>query len=134
MKRLPPDSPEAAARTVAMVMLADSEVAPTELESLDRLGICARLGLSRLRFEYVLADCRAELRRHSAWGGKLLLLDCVRIDAMLDAVADPAARARAFACMQEIAVADGRVCDGEATVLGYVRRRWALASMQPVTA
>jgi hypothetical protein len=122
----PTNSAEAVARTVAMVMITDARLSADELDALDKLGVCARVGLDRPAFERVLRECCADLRCHSAWDGRLLLLDRDRVDAMLKPILDPDLRDRAWQCMQAMAGADGEICDSEQVVLEYVRRHWAL--------
>ena len=46
MRAYPIDSPQAATRLLAMVLVADGHYAPSELKTLDRLNACERLGLS----------------------------------------------------------------------------------------
>jgi hypothetical protein len=122
----PNNSAEAVARTVAMVMITDARCSADELAALEASGMCDRLGLDRAAFERVLRACCADLRRHGPWDGRLLLLDCERIDAMLAPVLDPDLRDLAWQCMRAVAAADGEVCDSESIVLDYVRRHWAL--------
>lgn len=47
MRTYPRNSPQAAARIVALAMLADGHVCRSEIEALERCDAAARLGLSR---------------------------------------------------------------------------------------
>jgi hypothetical protein len=47
MRSYPVDSPQAAARIVALPVVADGDIGDAEIEWLDRLGIHAQLGLAR---------------------------------------------------------------------------------------
>lgn len=47
MRCYPPNSPQAAARLVALAVLADGHLSSTELGRLERMNAAARLGLNR---------------------------------------------------------------------------------------
>ena len=54
MRTYPCNSPQAAARIVALTVLADRDICKTELELLDRLAVHEQLGLDREEFHNVL--------------------------------------------------------------------------------
>ena len=55
MRTYPSNSPQAAARIVALTVLADGDISKTELELLDRLAVHEQLGLDRDELHDVLA-------------------------------------------------------------------------------
>ena len=54
MRTYPIDSPQAAARIVALTVLADGDIGQPELDLLDRLAIHEQLGFDRQEFQTVL--------------------------------------------------------------------------------
>ncbi len=54
MRRYPANSPQAAARIVALTAVADGDIGDAEIEWLDRLGVYAQLGLARQELHALL--------------------------------------------------------------------------------
>ena len=71
MRSYPTDSPEAAARLVAMALVADGHYATAEIRTLDRLHAPARLGLAPEAFELVMDHFCEDLllASHGEWMG-----------------------------------------------------------------
>src|SRR5690348_9216244 len=97
MRRYPADSPRAAARVVALILLADGAISRRELGSLVRAGVYERLGLDPLAMQDVLDDLARDLFEFGApvWehaGG----LHPLAIRCVIDDVSDPALRREVF--------------------------------------
>ena len=71
MRSYPRNSPHAAARIVALSLLADRNLCKSELEALERLGAHAKLGLSLAELHTVVHDLCQDLLAASdlAWAG-----------------------------------------------------------------
>ena len=130
MRRYPPDSPEAAARVVALTLLADGAVSRGELSSLVRFDIYRRLGLDHLQMQSVLEELARDLYEFGvpAWehgGGGLhpLVVECV-----LEGVTDPRLRAEIYGICREVAACDSPLSNGEEALLQLASARWQLAA------
>ena len=123
MRSFPKDSPQAAARLLCLILIADGDAAQVEFEMLERLGAAERLGLSRDELHDVLRGlCEdlfcAERRR---WGRTI---DLQTFDALLAELESPALRNQVLQLAYAVAIADRRLSDGEAELLARANRRW----------
>lgn len=121
------NSPAAMARIVTLMLVSDAEIGDGEIESLDTLDVYRRLGIGRGEFAQVVADYFKELRAHAAPGGRLPLVDRVRLDESLGLIDDPLLRIEVARLLVDVAGADGRMAASELTVLGYILDRWSLS-------
>lgn len=130
MRTYPRNSPHAAARIVALALLADAHLSKTETEALERLQVARRLGLAPNELYAVLHDFCADLlaTSHLAWS------DACRIDeatlkALLDEIDEPALQRELLELCTELVAADGHLAEGEALVLSAaVARGWTPAA------
>ncbi len=127
MRSYPTDSPRAAARIVALTLLADGHLAKAELDLLERVAAHAQLGLTRDELHGVLHEFCEDLlaSAHLSWG------DACRVDArtlaqLMAEVADPALRLRVLQLCVRIVQADGAIDDGESIVLNAAVEHWGL--------
>lgn len=127
MKSYPTDSPEAMARVLAMVMIADAKLDDRELETLDRLDLLRLVGLGREQFSQLVKEYCDELVAAGAAGGKVNLLDRARIDAIVDAVQDRRKRTDAARMALILMKADDQIHDAELALLRYTLERWGLS-------
>jgi uncharacterized tellurite resistance protein B-like protein len=118
MRTYATDSPEAAARILALVMIADGHLDRHELELLDRHQIDRQLGLSRGQLHTVTRelceDLLADMR--VAWGD-LCHVEPRILRALLAEVQDPALRQKLLRLCFLLIGADGHIAEGESTVL-----------------
>lgn len=134
MRRYRLNSPHAAARVVALTLLADGLVSRGELAALFRLSVFERLGIDCVDMEVLLEDLARDLRSldTSAWDhtGDLhaLAVRCV-----LDDVTDPELRQEVAEICREIALCESHLSDGEEAVLDLATSRWQLPAppLQP---
>lgn len=125
-----PNSPQALARVLAMVLVADNSIDDRELEVLDRLDAWSRLGLPRGAF---LAVAEAEdARLHGRFTDKpwLSLDDSRVIDEALAAVEDPSARLLVCRLAAGVVTADGCVREAERLVYDHLLMRWRIDRQQ----
>jgi uncharacterized tellurite resistance protein B-like protein len=131
MRTDPTDSPEAAARLLAMTLVADGQYSMSEIKTLDRLGAPQRLGLSPEALKGVIdAFCEDLLvAGNGQWSGSIHLDDSIRRQLMAE-VKDPSLQETVWRLCEAVALADGHLADGEVELLD----RMAFAWRQPVTA
>lgn len=127
MRPYPTDSPEAAARLVALAMLADGHLDRSELARAEALGVHAQLGLDSAGWHAVLHGfCEDLLSTMRLTWGDACQIDPLTLQQLLAEVRDPALRERMLALCLEVAEADTVVTDGEALVLGAAVDQWGL--------
>jgi hypothetical protein len=127
MRPYPTDSPQAAARIVALVLLSDGQLSRSELAAVDHLQVHAALGLDRAGLRLVIHELCEDLldEAHLAWA------DACRVtprslEALLADVADPALRRTVLGLCVRLAEVDGRIADGEAALLVAAVEHWGL--------
>lgn len=134
MRRYPTDSPEAAARLLAMALVADGHYALTELRALDRLDAPQRLGLTPEAFKGVI-DAFCEdllLASHGEWLGSAAIDTATRRNLFAE-VQHPALGAEVRALCEAVMLCDGHLADGESTLLDELARAWPDHEASPAT-
>jgi tellurite resistance protein len=131
MRSYPLDSPEAAARIVALTMIADGDVNPRETEILQRLDMPARLGIKPHALHGVLQElCEDLLAGNGPRWSECCSVDTMAINRLLSEVEDPALREQVLTLCVAVAEADDRVSDEESLVLTHAVEQWGMqASM-----
>jgi uncharacterized tellurite resistance protein B-like protein len=124
------DSPEACARVVAMLMVADTELDPREVGVLDEVGAFERLGISRNDFLRQARLYCASLGQRMGARPWLNLSDVTLINEMLDRVRAPGQRLLVARLAAAVITADGRVRDIERMVFDHMLCRWGLTRAQ----
>jgi len=127
MRTYPCNSPQAAARIVALTVLADWDIGKTELDLLDRHAVHEQLGLDRQEFHAVLDGLWEDLlsSERLPWADACPVDDRTLAELMGE-IEDPALRRRLLRQCIEIAEADGHVADGESIVLTAAVEHWGL--------
>lgn len=125
MRTYPTNSPQAAARLLAMALVADGNYSLTEIRALDRLRASRRLGLAPSALKQVLDTFCEDLlaAAQGRWTGSADMDDALR-QQLLDEVRDPALRAQVVDLCQAIVQADGHETAGEAALLDALTRAW----------
>lgn len=127
MRHYPRNSPQAAARVVALALLADGHLGADELQVLERERVHEQLGLARDELHGVLhAFCEDLLA-----AARLDWSDACRIDertlgALLADIDEPALRRRVLDLCIAVVEADALVGDGESLVIGAAVAQWGL--------
>jgi uncharacterized tellurite resistance protein B-like protein len=119
------NSPQAAARLLAMALVADGNYALSEIKALDRLDAARQLGLPPQDLKAVI-DAFCEdllLGAHGEWLGSSQL-DATTRQALLAEVTDPALRETLVALCEAVVAADGHLADGETAMLDSLTRAW----------
>lgn len=127
MRTYPRNSPQAAARIVALAMLADGHLCRAELEAVDRFGGDERLGLAPAQFRAVMHTFCEDLlaSAHGSWS------DACRIDphtlcGLLSEIDDPALQRSVLRLCATVVEADGHVADSESVVMTAAVEQWGL--------
>lgn len=115
-----------AARLVALILIADGELASRELVALDQHKIAELLGVRRdVLIQAVIDRCRA-LLAHGGSAEAVRVLDLEQVERMLDQVSDPALQIVLCRAMLVLSKADGRITTPEQTLLRHALSRWNL--------
>ncbi len=120
------NSPEAAGRIVALVLMSDGHVCRSEVEVLERLGAHERLGLAPGAIPRLVQDlCEDLMSGLCATGSLIDGVDDAMLASFMAEVDDPALRAQVLWLAEAISAADSHLADAELTVLAAARRHWA---------
>lgn len=127
MRSYPTNSPQAAARIVALTVLADGDIGDAEIEWLDRLVVHEQLGLARHDLHALLDTFCEDLLS----SGQLKWADACPVDErtladLMGEVQDPALRLKLLRLCVELAEVDARVDEGESMVLVAAVEHWGL--------
>jgi uncharacterized tellurite resistance protein B-like protein len=127
MRHYPRNSPQAAARIVALTVLADGHLAPAELQVLERSHAHERLGLAREELHAALHGFCEDLLHsaHLAWGD-VCRVDPRTLSQLLADVDDPDLHQTVLQLCLDIAQADEHIADGESVVLEALVEHWGL--------
>ena len=127
MRTYPCDSPQAAARIVALTVLADRDIGKSELDLLDRLAVHKQLGLDRQEFHALLDRlCEDLLSSEQLQWADACPVDDRTLAELMGEIEDPLLRRKLLRLCIEIAEADGQVADGESIVLTAAVEHWGL--------
>lgn len=128
------NSPQAAARLLALSMIADGNVCRSEVDAVRQLGSEAALGLPPGGLATVLQTLCEDLLYSAHSNGSLT--SCIE-DALLESlirdVDDPALQRKIMEAIAVTASADGHLSDGERIVLEALQRCWQPAPVAPRT-
>ena len=127
MRTYPHNSPQAAARIVALASLADGHLCQTELDVLERLDAHRQLGLTRPELHAVMRDFCEDLlaTSHASWADACRV-DPRTLDALMAEVDEPALRRSVLRLCIAVVEADENVADGESMVLIAAVEQWGL--------
>ena len=134
MRPYPRNSPQAAARIVALTLLADGQLQRAELRSLEALRCHDRLGLSREQLDAVLHDLCTDLLddARSARDDDCRITPAL-IELLLADVDERALQRRVLALCAGVARADGQLHEAESIVLGLAIEQWGIVPPGPGT-
>ena len=128
MRTYPCNSPEAAARLVALVLIADGHVCQSELDALDRFGAARELGLQPDAMPRIVQTlCEDLLLGAYASGSLLANVDDGALASLMAEVTEPALRVKVLRLANVVANADRHRAEGEALVLEAASRHWCMA-------
>lgn len=125
LRPYPHNSAEAAARIVALALIANGRVKAVETAALDALRAHERLGLTRPQWHAVIHDLCTDLLGPARCGDD----GCISIellDRVLDEVEDDDTRRLVLRLCSAVVHADREIDDGESFILLAAIERWGL--------
>lgn len=126
MRNYPRNSPQAAARIVALAVLADGHLAKAELDVLERLDARYRLGLecpAAFR-DAIHALCEELLGTADPHRGGACRVDRRTLAMLMAEIEDPGLRATVLELCTAAIEADAHVADGEALIVTAALEHW----------
>lgn len=127
MRSYPHNSPEAAARIVALVLISDGHVCISEFDILKQLGAERELGLEPQLLPHIVHTLCEELLAGGYESGSLMAnVDDSTLAALMAEISDPALQRKVLRLSLAAARADGHLADGETLVVEAARRHWKL--------
>jgi hypothetical protein len=128
------NSPEAAARIVALVLISDGHVCRTEVEALQRLQLETELGLAPGAFSQVVHTLCEDLLMSVYAGGSLMCsVDEATLASLLAEVDDPVLQSKVLRFAAAAAEADTHLADAEAMLVSAACRQWRIGAGVPET-
>lgn len=125
MRSYPRNSPEAAARIVALVLISDGHVCRSEVEALQQLGLEPEFGLSPGAFAQVMHTLCEDLLMGAYGGGSMMCsVDEATLASLLAEVDEPGLQAKVLRMASAAAEADKHLADAEALVMAAAHRQW----------
>lgn len=119
------NSPQAAARIVALVLIADGHVDRREEQMIEKLGIDWELGIAPTEFMRIVQtlceDCAFAHAPSTRTAGQI---DRTTLGTLLAEIDDPVLRRKTIRLCMAVAAADDFMADGEIAVLAAVLNAW----------
>lgn len=127
MRSYPTNSPQAAARILALTVVSDGDIGDAELQWLDRLAVHERLGLARHELHAVLDTfCEDLLSSDQLKWADACPVDERTLADLMGEIQDPDLRLKLLRLCVDLAEVDARVDDGESFVLSAAVEHWGL--------
>jgi tellurite resistance protein len=127
MRRYPRNSPEAAARILALVLIADGQMCSSEIAVLKAMGAEHALGLEPHLLPHIVYTLSEELLAGGVKDGAFVgHIDDSALALLMAEISDPALQRTVLRLALAAARADGRLADGEALVVQAARQHWHL--------
>ena len=131
MRSYPHNSPEAAARIVALVLISDGHVCSSEFDILKQLGAERELGLEPQLLPHIVHTlCEELLASGYATGSLMDNVDDSTLASLMAEISDPALQRTVLRLSLAAARADGHLADGETVVLKAAQHHWQLVDGQ----
>ena len=127
MRSYPVNSPQAAARIIALTVVADGDIGAAEIEWLDRLAVHQQLGLGRHELHALLdIFCEDLLSSDQLKWADACPVDERTLTDLMGEIQDRALRLKLLRLCVELAQVDAHVGDGESSVLVAAVEHWGL--------
>lgn len=127
MRHYQTNSPKAAARILALALLADGAIDPSELRTLGRYAILNRIGVCEEDFDTVIHELCEDLllyAQRSPSGNLEVGAESLR--EVLGDISNPSLQHKLLRAVMQIVNADGHMSGGEAVLVSVAADRWAL--------
>lgn len=127
MRSYPRNSPEAAARILALLLISDGHVCRSEFDILQQLDAERELGLEPQLLPHIVHTlCEELLVSGHATGAAIGQVDEQALAALMAEVSDPALQRKVLHLCLAAARADGHLAEGELLIMEAARRHWQL--------
>jgi hypothetical protein len=130
MRSYPRNSPQAAARIVALALTSDGHVCSSEERALEDLGIATELGVAPAQFAQIvqtLCEDRLVAQRSPELAvGQLDDVEAGLLATLIDEIDNPALRRKVMRLCMAVTIADGHLADGEIALLAAVFDAWGI--------
>jgi len=127
MRSYPANSPQAAARIIALTVVADGDIGEAEIEWIDRLAVHKQLGLARHELHALLdIFCEDLLSSDQLKWADACPVDERTLADLMGEIQDPALRLKLLRLCADLAEVDARVDEGESMVLVAAVEHWGL--------
>jgi uncharacterized tellurite resistance protein B-like protein len=127
MRSDPVNSPQAAARIVALTVVADGDIGDAEIECLDRLAVHEQLGLARQELHALMDTfCEDLLSSDQLKWADACPVDERTLADLMGEIQDPTLRLKLLRLCVELAEVDAQVDEGESIVLVAAVEHWGL--------
>lgn len=123
LRPYPVNSPHAAARIVALALIANGRIKAVETATLDALDAPGLLRLTRTQWHEVISDLCGDLLKRSRSDGECCI-SADLLDHVLDEVEDVAQRRVVLRLCSAVVQADRQIDDGESFLLLAAVERW----------
>jgi hypothetical protein len=135
VRSYPRNSPEAAARIVALVLISDGHVCSSEFDILKQLGAERELGLEPHLLPHIAHTlCEELLLGGYAIGSLMDNVDDSTLASLMAEISDPVLQRTVLRLSLAAARADGHLADGETVVVEAARHHWQLVDGQESSA
>ena len=132
MRKYAQNSPQSAARIVALTIVADGDVGVSEFKLLDELAVHQQLGLERDAFHEVIdAFCEDLISSEQLAWADSCPVDHHTLGRLIREIDDPVLRNTVMDVCIKLAEADGHVAEGESIVLAAAVEQWDLKHQMP---
>jgi hypothetical protein len=126
MRSYPRNSPEAAARIVALALIADGHACRSEFDALAELQASSTLGLAPDALHRVVQHLCEDLLTAHTGGSMLASVGDDVLASLMAEVDDPVLQLQVLRLATAAAAADGHLAEGEDVVLSAATRHWAV--------
>lgn len=125
MRHYPANSPQAAARILALALLADGAIDPSELHSLRQARLLERLGMSERQFDEVIRVLCEDLLLYAGRSSSgQLEIGREALRQVLGELTLPRLQRRVLQTVLDIVNADGCLAGGEAVLVSLAVECW----------
>jgi uncharacterized tellurite resistance protein B-like protein len=127
MRTYQPNSPQAAARLIALAVLADGHVGSSELDALDEARLSHRLGLGPGEFRTIMRDLCEDLMStsHLNWGNLCRPESDVMLQLIVE-LRDPRMQTEVIDLCKTAMLADDHVSEHEYALLHAFAQAWRM--------
>lgn len=127
MRSYPHNSPEAAGRIVALVLISDGHVCSSEFDVLKQVGAERELGLEPQLLPHIVHTLCEELLASGYESGSLIgNVDDSALASLMAEISDPVLQRKVLRLSLAAARADGHLADGETRVVEAAQHHWKL--------